>query len=350
MKEYIFYGAVDLNTSIIWRAMQYVEDTGGSVICFVDDNPARQKDDRYPRPVYGRAILKKYPDAVIVILSSAVREICTALKKNGIENKVVAYPLFRWWFPCADIKEVNLFINDWTKENTGRLVNLYAADDDETKRILQRILEQRKMAEFTFVDAESMFGFHYKDYFFDTLLQPKDETITLADCGAYQGDSLYRLYNLFGDKVKKGYAIEPDADNMRLLKDRLADALSDKDIECIEAGVADEEAVYRFESNAMSGRLSDTGDIEVKVCRLDDVIHEVYGKLCITMDVEGYEAAAIKGAEKIIQKYRPYIIACLYHKPEDILDVPNVIREICPDYDFYLRAGTHTECYAIPSS
>ena len=345
MTEYIFYGAVDINTNIIWRAMSYVENRGGKVICIVDDNPGKWSDGRWPRKVCGREIIKEYPSAIIVILSSAVKEICKALKESGIDNKIVAYPLFRYWFPCADIDEVNSFINSWTEDNADKLQEIYKSEDKETNFILSQIIEQRKMTKFSFVDVESMFGFHYKDYFFDVTLQPQDETLTLVDCGAYQGDSLHRLYTLFGNRVRKAYAFEPDKDNMRLLKARMNFV---ENVECIEAGVSDEEKVYRFAGNAMTGHLSESGDTEVNVCRIDDVVREVYGKLCIMMDVEGYEVAAIKGAKKTIQKYRPYIIACLYHKPKDILDVPSMIRDICPDYDFYLRAGTHTECYAIP--
>lgn len=345
MTEFIFYGAVDINTSIIWRALSHVEHLGGKVICIVDDNPTRWADARYPRKVCGREIIKEYPSATIVILSSAVKEICEILRKDQIENKVVAYPLFRYWFPCADIAEVNAFINSWTEDHVNELRGLYNTEDKETDLILSQIIEQRKMTEFSFVDAESMFGFHYKDYFWDVKLQPKDEQLTMVDCGAYQGDSLQRLFTLFGNKVRKAYAFEPDKENMRLLKTKMN---LYNNIECIEAGVSDEENIYRFESNAMAGHLSEDGDTEVKVCRIDDVVQKVYGRLCITIDVEGYEVAALKGAEEIIRKHRPYIIACLYHKPKDILEVPKMIREICPEYDFYLRAGTHTECYAIP--
>lgn len=345
MKEYIFYGAVDLCTTIIERAMAYVEKLGGNVVCFIDDNPEKQADSRYPRKVYGKNILKDYPSAIIVILSSAVKEICDELKRNGFDNKVLAYPLFRWWFPCSDIVEVNQYINNWTEKNTEKLRDIYQLEDGETERILSAIVEQRKMKEFDFVDVNTMFGFHYKEYFNDSTLRPDENDLTIMDCGAYQGDSLSRMLSIFGERVKKSYAVEPDADNIRVAKQRLSNINS---VEYIEAGVAADNGICRFSSNEMNGQLTDDGDVEVSVQKIDSIIHEVNGKLCITMDVEGNEVAAIKGGTEVIRKYRPYIIACLYHKPKDVLEVPEAIKEICADYDFYLRAGTHTECYAIP--
>ena len=33
---------------------------------------------------------------------------------------------------------------------------------------------------------------------------------------------------------------------------------------------------------------------------------------------------------------------------KDVLEIPRAILEIRKDYKFYLRAGVHTELYAIP--
>ena len=66
------------------------------------------------------------------------------------------------------------------------------------------------------------------------------------------------------------------------------------------------------------------------------------------MDVEGGELVALKGAKGFIQNHNPYIAICVYHKIEDILQLPEFIYSANKDYTFFLRGGGHTVCYAIP--
>ncbi len=268
--DYIFFGAVDPTTTIISRATDYITKNGDRLLFFVDDDPIKQGESPlYPGGVYGKEEIRKYPDATIVILSSAVREICEALRKASIENKVLAYPLFRWWFPCEDICQVNKNIYKWTEENKDAIKRIYESSDGLTQKTINTILNQRRMENFQFVRAEEMYGFHYKEYFYDELLRPKQNEITIVDCGAYQGDSLKRQLGIFGERVKKAYAFEPDKENFSIMKKILG---GDERIVFIEAGVSDEEKKYYFEQNEMSGHFSDDGNIEVDVKKIDDVV------------------------------------------------------------------------------
>ena len=42
----------------------------------------------------------------------------------------------------------------------------------------------------------------------------------------------------------------------------------------------------------------------------------------IKMDVEGSELESLKGSSKTIRKYRPRLAISLYHKPEDVFEIP----------------------------
>ena len=73
----------------------------------------------------------------------------------------------------------------------------------------------------------------------------------------------------------------------------------------------------------------------------------------IKMDVEGAELKALYGAEKIIKANRPKLAICLYHKPEDIIEIPEYIINLGLDYSLYIRHQSfctgETILYAAPN-
>ncbi len=72
----------------------------------------------------------------------------------------------------------------------------------------------------------------------------------------------------------------------------------------------------------------------------------------IKMDIEGAELEALKGAEETIKRDHPVLAISIYHKPEDILDLPDCILSIYGEYRFYLRhysfSWYDTVLYALP--
>ena len=96
--------------------------------------------------------------------------------------------------------------------------------------------------------------------------------------------------------------------------------------------------------------MSETGETEVQARRLDDVLA---GRKVtfIKMDIEGSEMAALRGAERIIREQRPRLAISIYHKPEDMWEIPSYILQCHPDYKLYVRhysiSDTETVLYAI---
>jgi hypothetical protein len=89
--------------------------------------------------------------------------------------------------------------------------------------------------------------------------------------------------------------------------------------------------------------LSPGGGTEVAVKKLDDIWEEVNPTL-LKMDIEGAELSALQGAYKIIQQHLPLLCICLYHKNNDIIDIPRWLHDNFPQYYLYLRK--HAHCYA----
>ena len=62
---------------------------------------------------------------------------------------------------------------------------------------------------------------------------------------------------------------------------------------------------------------------------------------CLKLDVEGAELSALKGAAKTIRKLRPRLIICLYHKPQDMWEIPEYIKSLGVGYRLWLA---HSSC------
>lgn len=84
---------------------------------------------------------------------------------------------------------------------------------------------------------------------------------------------------------------------------------------------------------------SDVGNsIEhVQGLSLDQILQEEKVTF-IKLDIEGAELKALQGMKNIIIKYRPLLAVCIYHKAEDIVEIPGYIKTLVPDYKFYIRS------------
>jgi len=72
----------------------------------------------------------------------------------------------------------------------------------------------------------------------------------------------------------------------------------------------------------------------------------------IKMDVEGAELETLQGATGLLRRHRPRLAVCLYHKPQDHLEIPAFLHGLDLGYRFYLEHhfvnAWETVLYALP--
>ena len=177
-------------------------------------------------------------------------------------------------------------------------------------------------------------GHQYFDVF-----EPKEHEV-FVDAGCYDGITSVDFVKWCGGKYDKIYAFEPCKDMMEKCK-KTFDANDIKNYQLIDKATwSDNTEVYfsdDFGTAIMGGsQVLESGNNKIKTAKIDDILQGNYVSF-IKMDIEGSELEALKGARESIIKHRPRLAICIYHKSEDIFEIPSYILELIPDYKLYLR-------------
>ena len=177
----------------------------------------------------------------------------------------------------------------------------------------------------------------------------------LADCGAFDGDSIRVFLERTSRSFGQIYAFEPDAMNRRALERylfSLPPSESDR-IRVFPFGVSDHEGTVYFDASGTAGSrvTTDQSAGSIECCRLDDVLGGISPTI-IKMDIEGGEPDAVRGATQTIRTARPILAVCAYHKCEHLWTLPPIISAALPDDRVFLRRYAE-ECwetvyYAVP--
>lgn len=167
------------------------------------------------------------------------------------------------------------------------------------------------------------------------LLEHQEEHEIFVDGGCYDGENSRMFTKWAGDAQKTIYAFEPDEMNYRTCQ-RVLEETDGISYRLIPSGLWSSEGVLDFCANSNEGsRFSTNGGTRMTATSLDTVIN---GKVTfIKMDIEGAEYEALRGAEKLIRKYRPKLAVSIYHEATDIWDLPELILSYHPEHTFYLR-------------
>jgi len=202
--------------------------------------------------------------------------------------------------------------------------------DDLSKKIFTDLLKYRKYRKnIIFKDDIS-----YPAYFIEEILHFSQNEI-FVDVGAAKGETLLDFIKMVNGRYKYIYAFEPD-ESSYLEIEKLIEKNKINDISVYKSGLSNTEGVIRFFDRSYQSTVCNKGNKEIKIITLDKLLLDKKVSF-IKMDIEGSELNAIKGAEKIIKMYHPNLAICIYHRMQDIYEIPMYIKELVPEYKLYIR-------------
>jgi hypothetical protein len=116
--------------------------------------------------------------------------------------------------------------------------------------------------------------------------------------------------------------------------------------------VWDKRQQLAFTATGTTGAAFGDGAGQADAVALDDEIADDDTPLLIKIDVEGAEAAALAGARRIIQHRRPSVVLSIYHRPDDLWELPAALHALDLSGRLFIRTlgedGMDVVCYNVP--
>lgn len=349
-RKLVFFGA-----SV--RGFICMNNYPGKVYAFSDNDKNKWGTDLNGIKVCSpEELLKEADDVVIVITSVYFDEISCQLKGLGFKHVYPYTVLYHKLLNC---------INFFTTEHIGFMDRVYhdgsmyhqanvayivrqnldniakvrsLLSDEKSRRVYDFYINKIKRDEYTGFGEVKEEG---KQYFPDGVFDYAEDEV-FVDAGCFDGKSSMDFAEAVNYKFSEIHCFEPDEGSHK----RCEDALNSLDymkgrVALYKAGLSDENVDgYFYElgsgmSHVRSEIPSSGKIIPVKLLKLDSVINSSIS--FIKMDIEGEELKALKGASETIKKYKPKLAICIYHKIADAWEIPLYIKELVPEYRFYIR-------------
>lgn len=193
-----------------------------------------------------------------------------------------------------------------------------------------------------------------REQYFDLPQMNLSTCESFVDAGCYNGADTVAFLRHCPDGTV--YAFEPNPSQYAICKKNLARISNTR---LYPYGIYNRTTILNFEQHNKdnptrsdgNGKISGLGNIKIEAVALDDVLKNEQISF-IKMDIEGAELAALHGCKQIIEAQKPKLAISVYHKPEDIFEIPDYILTLNSNYQLYLRhycafSAYETVLYAV---
>jgi FkbM family methyltransferase len=331
------------------RLGEYVCDalksSGVNVAAFLDNNTSKHGTCIEGIPVLPLSALSDKDLPIIIATTRFSNSIARQLETDGFKH-FLPYSVMSLIDAKRYPDEIPYIgIQQDFADNAAQYLGLFLSlSDDKSRRVLDGLISYR-------LDYDSRFAASVADeygrQYFDTDLVAFSGEDVFVDLGGYDGDTAEKFIQFSDGRYAKIYLFEPDENLLKRAADRLRGY---KAIEFVPAGAYSKDGDLRFAaSGRTNGAISELGELVIPVRKLDNAV--VKAPTLIKMDIEGAETDALHGAANLIRATRPKLAIAAYHFASDLWRLVEVVREINPAYNFYLRhyseTGLESVIYAI---
>ncbi len=332
-KELVIYGAGNCGRATAKRA----QANGLTVRAFLD---ARAKENANvdgipcftPESEAASRLARAGLPVLVAIFNFAtdLRPIRRRLTSLGFA-RIISYQEFYEQF--GETSEFWLTKRDFYRGRAAEILAGFDLFDDETSRQIYHDCVLHRLS----LDPGVLANPDQANHYWPNDLPAAATPLRLIDGGAFTGDSL-ELFVQRGLQSEAVAAFEPDPENYRQLcayiensRDQLGE------VTAIPCGLGEATEMRSFYSGSGAGSaIGSGGETTIQVVALDDIL-PTFATNYIKLDIEGAEPLALRGASKIIRRFHPRLAVCVYHAPEHLWTIPQLIREMEPTYQLALR-------------
>ena len=234
------------------------------------------------------------------------------------------------YVPDVPVTGGGLFTYDYCVQNAEKLQEVYdSLADDFSRKVYANIINFKISGDIKYLDAVTT----PKAEIYRDIIKPHMGE-TYVDLGAYNGDTIREVLEFTHGRYTGIYAVEPDKKNYKKLM-KFVDGMKYVYTYNSVAWCVDTELPFAAKAGRQSAISADSENL-ISARSVDSILGRRAATI-IKMDVEGFEREAIWGAAQTIARYSPKLMVSLYHRNEDIFELPLLIKMLNPNYKLYIR-------------
>lgn len=255
-------------------------------------------------------------------------------------------------FPIEVVKTDEFLLNSQYYKKRGVSVAVALSPYENAGKAIDEVCKQLTDAGFSSCDIHHLPKLKYENSYFELPQLSLRNDEVFVDIGAFDSNDTCNFFDICkGYKNCQAIVFEPDIVNYKKCQENL----KGKKVTFVNKGLwsesrkifFDKAANCTFAGNLYVASLEET-DLETDVITLDDFFSNGCVKpTYIKMDIEGAELKCLMGGKNTISLFRPKMAVCVYHKPEDIFEIPAYLLSLCPNYKFWLRKYTMSPFYEL---
>lgn len=315
----VLFGAGDCG-HVVYHMLHNV---GIAIDCFCDNGRNGCTDEETGLMIAAPAYLKDKTNRYAVLICAVEEDVYRAMYEQilalGFDREKIH--IMREYYDRLSVR--------YLEENRQKYMDAYQLMGDDLSR---RVFLARMKKTYLMEDISEIVSPREEEYFDEKVVLTEEEVF--IDCGGFDGDSSVKFLERCDGKYGDIVIFEPELCKKAAVEKNMAGHR----YTLYQKGVWSKNTELYFNALETDGsHVSETeSGYRIEVAALDEVVYEKRPTF-IKMDIEGSEQEALKGAERMIMDFRPKLAVCVYHKPDDLYEIPVLIKKMNPEYRLYLR-------------